>query len=509
MEDRERTYIAIDLKSFSASVECVDRTLDPLDTNLVVADVSRTEKTICLAVSPSLKSYGISGRARLFEAIEGVRAANGERKLRAPGHKLSGKSVSAKELSADPSLEIDFIKSPPRMNRYMEISSKIYGIYMKYIAPEDIHIYSVDEVFMDVTAYLNTYGMNAHELAITMIREVLAETGITATAGIGTNLYLSKIAMDIVAKHIPADEDGVRIAELDEMSYRRQLWEHTPITDFWRVGRGYAKKLAAHGLYTMGDIARCSLGEKQDYYNEDLLYKLFGVNAELLIDHAWGWEPCLISDIKAYRPSGHSLSQGQVLSEAYSNELGKLIVTEMTDLLVLDLVKKRLVTDQMVLTVGYDIENLNDSERAAKYHGPIETDYYGRTVPKSAHGSINLDGYTSSSSKIMAAIGELYDRITDPSLLIRRMYVVANHVESEDILQQEQSLGQIDMFTDVAAIEAKRREEQEKREKEKRLQESIISIKDRYGKNSILRGMNYLEGATMRDRNEQVGGHKA
>ena len=507
--DNERSYIAIDLKSFYASVECVDRGLDPLDVNLVVADPSRTEKTICLAVSPALKAHGISGRARLFEAIEGVRNANGRRIAKAPGHSFSGKSSSDRELKADPSLEIDFITAPPRMARYMEVSSYIYSIYMKYVAPEDIHIYSVDEVFMDVTAYLNTYNKTPHELAITIIRDVLNETGITATAGIGTNLYLAKIAMDIVAKHMPADKDGVRIAELDEMSYRRILWNHRPITDFWRVGRGYAKKLAAHGLYTMGDIARCSVGKKDDYYNEDLLYKLFGINAELLIDHAWGWEPCLISDIKAYKPTDHSISQGQVLSCGYDFEKGRIVVTEMTDLLSLDLVKKRLVTDQMVLTVGYDIDNLNDPDRRKKYHGPVETDYYGRTVPKAAHGSINLGGYTSSSAEIIEAVQKLWDEIVDPALLIRRMYVVANHAAGEEILDAPASLGQIDMFTDVAAIEAKKEAKEAARQKEKRLQESILSIKERYGKNSILRGMNYLDGATMRERNEQVGGHKA
>lgn len=507
--DNERSYIAIDLKSFYASVECVDRGLDPLDVNLVVADPSRTEKTICLAVSPALKAHGISGRARLFEAIEGVRNANGRRIAKAPGHSFSGKSSSDRELKADPSLEIDFITAPPRMARYMEVSSYIYSIYMKYVAPEDIHIYSVDEVFMDVTAYLNTYNKTPHELAITIIRDVLNETGITATAGIGTNLYLAKIAMDIVAKHMPADKDGVRIAELDEMSYRRILWNHRPITDFWRVGRGYAKKLAAHGLYTMGDIARCSVGKKDDYYNEDLLYRLFGINAELLIDHAWGWEPCLISDIKAYKPTDHSISQGQVLSCGYDFEKGRIVVTEMTDLLSLDLVKKRLVTDQMVLTVGYDIDNLNDPDRRKKYHGPVETDYYGRTVPKAAHGSINLGGYTSSSAEIIEAVQKLWDEIVDPALLIRRMYVVANHAAGEEILDAPASLGQIDMFTDVAAIEAKKEAKEAARQKEKRLQESILSIKERYGKNSILRGMNYLDGATMRERNEQVGGHKA
>ncbi|MBO6214347.1 MAG: DNA methylase [Lachnospiraceae bacterium] len=507
--DNERSYIAIDLKSFYASVECVDRGLDPLDVNLVVADPSRTEKTICLAVSPALKAHGISGRARLFEAIEGVRNANGRRIAKAPGHSFSGKSSSDRELKADPSLEIDFITAPPRMARYMEVSSYIYSIYMKYVAPEDLHIYSVDEVFMDVTAYLNTYNKTPHELAITIIRDVLNETGITATAGIGTNLYLAKIAMDIVAKHMPADKDGVRIAELDEMSYRRILWNHRPITDFWRVGRGYAKKLAAHGLYTMGDIARCSVGKKDDYYNEDLLYRLFGINAELLIDHAWGWEPCLISDIKAYKPTDHSISQGQVLSCGYDFEKGRIVVTEMTDLLSLDLVKKRLVTDQMVLTVGYDIDNLNDPDRRKKYHGPVETDYYGRTVPKAAHGSINLGGYTSSSAEIIEAVQKLWDEIVDPALLIRRMYVVANHAAGEEILDAPASLGQIDMFTDVAAIEAKKEAKEAARQKEKRLQESILSIKERYGKNSILRGMNYLDGATMRERNEQVGGHKA
>ena len=507
-ENRERTYIAIDLKSFYASAECAERGCDALDTNLVVADPSRTEKTICLAVSPSLKALGIPGRPRLFEVVEKVKEINARRLRAAPGRVFTGSSTSAAALAADPSLKLDYIVAPPRMKYYMQYSSGIYNIYLQFVAPEDIHVYSVDEVFMDVTGYLKTYGMTARELAIHMIRQVLHATGITATAGIGTNLYLAKIAMDIVAKHAEPDADGVRIAELDEMSYRRLLWDHTPLTDFWRVGRGIAKKLNDNGLYTMGDVARCSLGKEGDFHSEALLYRLFGVNAELLIDHAWGWENCTIADIKAYKPESNSISSGQVLTRPYTFAEGKLVVREMTDLLVLDLVDKGLVTDQMVLTVGYDIENLTDPERARAYRGEIKTDFYGRRIPKHAHGSINLEGYTSSTRRITRAVMELYDRIVDENLLVRRMYVVANNVRPE-AEAADAADRQMDLFSDYAEQSRRQDEENEDREREKRRQKAILSIQKRYGKNALLKGMNLEKAATARDRNRQIGGHKA
>ena len=508
MPQEQKFYAAIDLKSFYASVECAERGLDPLKVNLVVADPERTEKTICLAVSPSLKAYGIGGRARLFEVVQKVKEINRQRKQKAPCFTLTGSSFHAPQLDADPTLAVDYIVAPPRMARYMEVSTQIYNIYLNYVAPEDIHVYSIDEVFIDLTSYLKTYGMTARELAKTMIRRVFKETGITATAGIGTNMYLCKIAMDIVAKRMPADEDGVRIAELDEMSYRRQLWTHRPLTDFWRVGKGYAKKLEEKGLYTMGDIARCSLGDKYDFYNESLLYKMFGINAELLIDHAWGWEPCTIADIKGYRPENNSISSGQVLQCPYDFDKGRLVVREMTDLLVLDLVEKRLVTDQMVLTVGYDIENLSDPERMRRYKGKTETDHYGRSVPKSAHGSINLGRQTSSTKLILEAVTELYDSIVDKNLLVRRMYVVANHVVHESRVREEDAV-QLDFFTDYAEAEKKRKEENEAFAREKEMQKAMLGIKKKYGKNAILKGMNFTEGATAIQRNGQVGGHRA
>lgn len=421
-----KTYIAIDLKSFYASVECRERSRDPLTTNLVVADPSRTEKTICLAVSPSLKKYGLSGRARLFEVIQKVNAANNIRKLKAPNHVFSGSSDDSTELQKNPSLKIDYIIAPPRMARYMEYSTKIYNIYLKYIAPEDIHIYSIDEVFIDVTHYLSTYNMTARTLAMTMIQDILDTTGITATAGIGTNMYLCKIAMDIVAKHIEPDKNSVRIAELDEMSYRRLLWNHKPLTDFWRVGRGYSKKLEKIGLYTMGDIARCSIGKSTDYYNEELLYKLFGINAELLIDHAWGYEPCTMEDVKAYKPETNSISSGQVLHCPYEFDKARLVVKEMIDLMALDLVDKGLVTSQIVLTIGYDIENMTDKNRSQSYKGTVTTNYYGKKVPKPAHGTTNLPKRTSSTTLITNAVMELYDKIVNKKLLIRRINIVAN-----------------------------------------------------------------------------------
>ena len=505
----ERSYIAIDLKSFYASVECVERGLDPLTTNLVVADASRTEKTICLAVSPSMKAYGIPGRARLFEVVQKVREINARRRKGVPGGALGEKSSNALELNADLSLEADYIVATPQMAHYMQVSTWIYQVYLNYVAPEDIHVYSIDEVFIDATGYLATYGLTARAFARKLIREVLNTTGITATAGIGTNLYLCKVAMDIVAKHIPEDRDGVRIAELDEMRYRRLLWNHRPLTDFWRVGRGYAKKLEANGLYTMGDIARCSLGQKHERYSEELLYQLFGVNAELLIDHAWGWEPCTIADIKAYKPESNSISSGQVLQSPYDFEKGRLIVREMTDLLVLDLVDKGLVTDQMVLTVGYDIENLTDPERKKRYCGEVKTDHYGRKIPKSAHGSVNLGRMTSSTRRILDAVSALYDRIVDRDLLVRRMYVVANHVVSEGNVQEEQPVEQLDLFTDYEEAAREKAAENAELEKEKHLQKAMLSIKKKYGKNAILKGMNFEEGATTRARNGQVGGHKA
>ena len=487
-EESMPQYIAIDLKSFYASVECVERGLDPLTTHLVVADESRTEKTICLAVSPSLKKYGIPGRARLFEVIQKVKQINRSRRPQES--------------------ELSYIIAPPRMALYMEYSTRIYDIYLKYVAPEDIHVYSIDEVFMDVTHYLKTYGMTAYELAQTMIKEVQDRVGITATAGIGPNLYLSKIAMDIVAKHIDADKNGVRIASLDEMSYRKLLWDYRPITDFWRVGPGYAKKLEANGMYTMGDVARCSIGKETDYYKEDLLYKLFGVNAELLIDHAWGYEPCTIEQIKAYRPQTNSLGSGQVLQCPYPVQKARVVVQEMTDQLVLDLVEHGLLTDQIVLTVGYDIENLMDQTRARRYHGEVTIDRYGRKIPKHAHGTANLGTYTSSTVMIVEKTLELYDQMINPDLLIRRINVTACHVLTEQEAQKEQPYEQLNLF-DFAEETEEQKARKRALQKEKQMQKAMLSIKQRYGKNAILKGTNWKEGATMRQRNGQIGGHKA
>ncbi len=501
-------YIAIDLKSFYASVECMERQLDPLTTNLVVADASRTEKTICLAVSPSLKSYGISGRARLFEVVQRVKEVNAWRRNKAPGRQFTGSSYSAPELAEHPELELSYIIAPPRMAFYLEYSTIIYKTYLKYIAPEDIHVYSIDEVFMDVTHYLKTYGMTPKELASKIIRDVLDSSGITATAGIGTNLYLCKVAMDIVAKHTAPDQHGVRIAELDEISYRRLLWNHRPLTDFWRIGRGYQKKLESAGLFTMGDIARCSLGGPHEYHNEDLLYNMFGVNAELLIDHAWGWEPVTMDLIKSYKPETNSICSGQVLQCPYDSEKAKLIVKEMTDLLVLDLVEKKSVTDQMVLTIGYDIDNLTDSKIKNQYKGEIATDHYGRRVPKPAHGTVNLNRQTSSTQIITDAVLNLYDRIINPNLLIRRVTVAANHLIDEAQAREEKQFEQLDLFTDYAALERERKDEEERLSKEKKLQEAMLSVKKKFGKNAILKGMNLQEGATTIERNRQIGGHK-
>ena len=504
-----KTYIAIDLKSFYASVECRERNRDPLTTNLVVADPSRTEKTICLAVSPSLKKYGLSGRARLFEVIQKVNAANNIRKLKAPNHVFSGSSDDSTELQKNPSLKIDYIIAPPRMARYMEYSTKIYNIYLKYIAPEDIHIYSIDEVFIDVTHYLSTYNMTARTLAMTMIQDILDTTGITATAGIGTNMYLCKIAMDIVAKHIEPDKNSVRIAELDEMSYRRLLWNHKPLTDFWRVGRGYSKKLEKIGLYTMGDIARCSIGKPTDYYNEELLYKLFGINAELLIDHAWGYEPCTMEDVKAYKPETNSISSGQVLHCPYEFDKARLVVKEMIDLMALDLVDKGLVTSQIVLTIGYDIENMTDKNRSQSYKGTVTTNYYGKKVPKPAHGTTNLPKRTSSTTLITNAVMELYDKIVNKKLLIRRINIVANKLVDEHSVKNVNKYEQLDLFTDYEDLKKQREKENAESEREKRMQNTILDIKKKFGKNAILKGMNLQEGATAKDRNNQIGGHKA
>ena len=502
MSDSSHIYIAIDLKSFYASVECVERECDPLTTNLVVADESRTEKTICLAVSPSLKAYGIPGRARLFEVVQKVKQINKERRSRIAGGVFTGKSANAEELKKDPTLELTYIAAPPRMALYMEKSNQIYDIYLKYVAPEDMHVYSVDEVFMDVIHYLKTYQMSARELAEKMIRDVLKETGVTATAGIGTNLYLCKVAMDIVAKHVTPDANGVRIAELDEMSYRRLLWDHRPLTDFWRVGGGYRKKLEAAGLYTMGDIARCSLGGEQDFYNEDFLYKMFGINAELLIDHAWGYEPTTIDLIKAYKPETNSISSGQVLQCPYEFEKGKLIVREMTDLLVLDLVRKKLAADQIVLSVGYDHTGIPEN-----YQGELNLDRYGKRIPKAAHGSVNLGKHTASTRLILEKVTALYDRIVDAELLVRRMNVTANHLIPEHEVQEE--VVQYSLFDDVQAQEQRQKQEKIFLEKEHQLQKTMLRIKERYGKNAILKGMNFREGATTIERNSQVGGHRA
>lgn len=505
---KERTCICCDLKSFYASVECIERGLDPMTTNLVVADLSRTEKTICLAVTPSLKAYGISGRARLFEVVQRVKEVNAQRQRSAPGRQLTGASSHDPEVRQNPSLSLDYIVAPPRMAHYIDWSTRVYSVYLKYVAPEDIYPYSIDEVFMDVTNYLDTYKMTARELTRTIILDILKTTGITAAAGMGTNLYLAKIAMDIVAKHVHADKDGVRIAKLNEMTYRRLLWTHRPLTDFWRVGKGYAAKLEAHGLYTMGDIARCSIGKPTDYHNEELLYKLFGVNAELLIDHAWGWEPCTIADAKAYKPEHKSIVSTQVLQCPYTFEKARLVVREMADVLALDLVDKRLVTNQLVLTVGYDRENLDDPGRAARYHGPVTTDRYGRNIPKHAIGTENFP-YTSSANDLLKAVTTLYDRVVDPNLLVRRLSISANKLLDEATVPKGGEAEQLDLFTDYAAKERQQAEDEADHARERKIQEAMLGIKMKYGKNAILKGMNLEEGATTKERNQTIGGHQA
>lgn len=523
-----KVYIAIDLKSFYASVECVDRHLDALTTNLVVADESRTEKTICLAVTPSLKAYGISGRARLFEVVQAVKEINQKRFNEAFRRKLlprdengkyhfSSASFDAEALAADPSLELLYIIAPPRMRLYEEISTKIFSIYMRYISPEDIHVYSIDECFIDATGYLNTYHMTAHELAMTMIREVLYETGITATAGIGTNLYLAKVAMDIVAKHVPADKDGVRIAELNEMKYRELLWCHTPLTDFWGLGGGTAARVAALNCYTMGDIARLST------INEDLLYKALGVKAEIVIDHAWGWEPTEIATIKSYRPSTNSLSSGQVLKEPYTAELARLIVREMTELLVLDMVRKYVVTKKLTLTIGYDRTSVQLVRRGRtpkedeykvtstgkRYNGVVHKDHYGRPVPKHAHGTGNLENWTSSTAAIAECMMQLYDRIIDPDLMVRRINICACNLIYENNIPEDDGPVQLELFVDYEEVERQKAEKKRKEERERALQRATLQLQGRFGKNAVLRGMNLMEGGTTIERNGQIGGHRA
>ena len=491
-----RQYIAIDLKSFYASVECIERGMDALDTCLVVADAERTEKTICLAVSPALKAFGIGGRPRLFEVVQRVRDINNFRGK-------NGKSYSSKVLQTNPDIEVDYIIAPPRMQLYIDYSSKIYDIYISFVAPEDIHVYSIDEVFIDATAYLKLYKMTAHEFAMTIIKSVLKETGITATAGIGTNLYLSKIAMDIKAKKMAPDEDGVRIAELDEISYRKELWDHKPLTDFWRVGRGYAKNLALYNIYTMGDIAR------QSIINEDLLYNLFGVNAELLIDHAWGWEPVTIENVKAYTPEAKSMNSGQVLQAPYDSKKARVVVQEMADAASYDLVEQHLITNQIVLTVGYDVESLSNEKIRMKYKGKIKKDYYGRNVPVHAHGTINLEFPTSSSNILVEKVSELYDRIINPDLLIRRINISLNNLVNENTINNKRIIYQPDLFSDPDEEKINQKKRNQSLKKERLRQEALLNLRKKYGKNVILKGLNYSEGATQRDRNSQIGGHKA
>lgn len=494
---KQKTYIAIDLKSFYASVECVERGLDPLKNNLVVADEGRTEKTICLAVSPSLKAHGVSGRARLFEVVERVKQVNNNRKLNINYADFKGESYNADELNDD-YLKLSYIVAPPRMNLYKKYSNRIFAIYSNFVSPEDILVYSIDEVFIDATNYLRSRGVTAHQLAMDMIKAVLAETGITATAGIGTNMYLAKVAMDIVAKHIEADKDGVRIAELDEMSYRRQLWNYRPITDFWRVGRGIGKRLESVGIYTMGDIAKCSIGSDTEFYNENLLYKLFGINAELLIDHAWGWEPCTIEDVKSYKPDTKSISSGQVLTRPYSFDETAVIVREMAELLALDLVDKKVTTNQIVLTLNYDTENIKKG-----YKGEITVDGYGRKIPKHAHGTSNINRLTSSSKLVVNAAMDVFYRIADRSLSVRKVSICANHITDEN--KTEPANVQLDLFTDYSKIKA----EEDALKKERSLQNAMLRIQKRYGKNAILKGTNLQDCATTVERNNQVGGHKA
>lgn len=513
VQARQRIYLAIDLKSFFASVECVERGLDPLSTNLVVADTSRTEKTICLAVTPSLKAYGIGGRARLFEVIQRLKEVNYERRRNAPGYRLTGKSTSDIDLKQHPDWEVDYIAAVPRMSYYIDYSTRIYQVYLKYVSHADIFPYSIDEVFIDVTDYIAAPipsqidvpdpSQKAHNMARTIIQDIIRTTGITATAGIGTNMYLAKVAMDIVAKHIPADEQGVRIAELDEQTYREKLWNHRPLTAFWRIGKGIAQKLESYGIDTMGKLARCSITR------QEFLYKLFGINAELLIDHAWGWEPCTMEAVKAYRPESNSLSSGQVLQSAYDVRKARVVVMEMADAIALDLVSKRLVTDQLILNISYDNESLKDPAVRSRYHGEITTDYYGRQAPKPTHGTANLERMTSSSRIIVDAVMELYDRVVNPDLLVRRINITTNHVVDEAKAARHQLPIQYDLFTDYEELKRKTQAENEALAKERKMQEALLTIKKKYGKNAILKGTSFEEGATARERNRQIGGHKA
>lgn len=528
--ERVRTYIAIDLKSFYASVECVERDRDPLTTNLVVADLSRTSKTICLAISPSMKAYGLPGRARLFEVEQVMADVNAKRIGCAPQHRFYGESDDAIRLAEDASLKAAYIVAKPRMSHYLQRSAAVYNVYLQYASPDDIHVYSIDEVFIDATSYLKAFGGTAHEMAASMIQDVLKATGITATAGIGPNMYLAKVAMDIVAKHIPADKDGVRIAELDEMSYRRLLWNHRPITDFWRVGRGYAKKLEAQGLMTMGDIARCSLGRASDYYNEDLLYRMFGVNAELLIDHAWGWEPCTMADIKAYRPQGSSISSGQVLQRPYDWKHARLVVREMTDALTLELVGKGLTAHQIGLYVDYD--TTSRAAAAASRDAALASDWYGRTVPKPASGGADLGEYTSSTHAIVEAMMNLYDRIVNPQYAVRRINVVAANLKAAKAGAFEESgendLGdgvendmpvieagghgayeQPDLFAEAESEASDKEERRQLQRKEHDVQRALLAVKHKFGPNAVVKAMNLEEGATGMQRNNQIGGHAA
>ena len=496
-------YLCIDLKSFYASVECVERNLDPLTTNLIVADSSRTNKTICLAVTPSLKQLGVSSRPRLFEVEKTIKDINKERKKKIKYKDFSKKSFYINEILTDPFTEVDYLIAPPRMAHYIKYSAKIYSVYLKYIAPEDIHIYSIDEVFIDITKYLKMYNKTPHDLAMMIIKDVLKETKITATVGIGTNMYLAKVAMDIVAKKMPPDEDGVRVAELNEMSYRYKLWDHTPLTDFWRVGKGISNKLNFLGLYTMGDVARCSLED------EDILYKIFGINAELLIDHAWGFENCTMNHVKNYSPVGRSVGTGQVLHCSYEFDKARLILKEMADSLSMDLLDKKLLTKQLVITIGYDFENLNNPLIANKYNGEITEDYLGRTIPKHAHGTINLKDYTCSTEQIVNGCVDKFNEIVDPDLLIRRVNISATHIINEQMYMRKNEYEQLDLFTNYEEVDKIRKQESKKAEKEKRAQQAMLNIKKKYGKNAVIKGMNLEEGATMKDRNNQIGGHRA
>lgn len=510
-QEKEHVYIAIDLKSFYASVECVERGLGPLKTNLVVADKERTNKTICLAVSPSLKAHGLSGRARLFEVVEKVKGINEARRQTAPGRTLKGSSFDDDALKSDASLALDYIVAPPRMALYMQKSAQIYEIYLKHVAPEDIHVYSIDEVFMDITGYLSVARKSACAFASMLASDVFKATGITATVGIGTNLYLAKVAMDIVAKHMPPGPDGTRIAELDEMGYRKRLWAHKPLTDFWRVGRGISRQLETRGVFTMGDIALCSVASPDAPLNEDDLYSLFGVNAELLIDHAWGFEPCTLKDVKAYRPESNSLGSGQVLQRPYGYEETRVIVREMAEQLSLDLVEKSLITDQVVLTVGYDKTNLDDRERASRYKGEVKIDHFGRCVPKHAHGTKHMGDFTSSSRLLVQAALSIFEEHVDPALLTRRVTITALHVMREEAVSSipEDPSEQLNLFVDQDRLDAERAREKEALDEENRRQKAIIAARKRFGKNAVLKGTNLKEGAMQRQRNKQIGGHRA